>query len=62
VIDVSWFTETAIKWKEDERRVPAANWFEICAAVGKSEDELFRVLEFTEGSVSELEVKTKGEF
>lgn len=61
-VDLGWFAETAIKWKEDERRIPAANWFELCAAVGRSEDELFQILKFTGDGGSELVVQTKGEF
>jgi len=61
-IDLGWFTEIAIARKEDERRLPEANWFELCGAVGEREDELFQILNFLEDDGAILEVKTTGEF
>jgi hypothetical protein len=61
-IDLGWFTEIAIARKEDERRLPGANWFELCGAVGEREDELFQVLNFLQGDGATLEVNTTGEF
>jgi hypothetical protein len=37
----------AIKFKEDDRRFPAANWFEVIASINKSDDNLIRVLDHT---------------
>ncbi len=61
-IDLGWFREIAIKRKEDDRRVPDANWFELCGAVGEREDGLFRIMNHLCGEGNEFDADTKGEF
>ena len=41
---------TLISWTDRFRRVPNANWLELVAAIGNTDDELFRVLEFPDKS------------
>ena len=39
-----------IKSKEDERRCPQANWFEVIGTANKCDDHVFRVLEHTDSN------------
>lgn len=41
--------EVFIRFKEDDRRVPRAQWFELIGGVGTDDQELFRVLEHPAG-------------
>lgn len=45
-VQLGWVKETLIRTKEDNRRIADAKWFELCAAVGESEQELFQVLHY----------------
>ncbi len=42
--DFPWYEDIPIKFMEDERRCPEANWFEIVGVIGRREQEPFRVL------------------
>ncbi|MCP4282993.1 MAG: DUF2235 domain-containing protein [Gammaproteobacteria bacterium] len=52
--------ELFIKLSEGKRRLPDAKWFELIGAVDSIEDNLFRVIEYTEGG-STFSPKTEGE-
>lgn len=41
---VGALTSWLVKWKESDRRLPNAEWFEPVAAIGKSDDHLIRML------------------
>jgi len=45
--DFPWYQELPIKWMEDERRCPKADWFEIVGVIGKKDQTPFRVLSYT---------------
>jgi hypothetical protein len=38
-----WYKEAVVKHFEDDRRLPAANWFELVGALDDEETELFRI-------------------
>ena len=44
--DFPWYKELSIKYMEDERRCPEAEWFEIVGVIGKKEQIPFKVLSF----------------
>jgi hypothetical protein len=46
-VDFPWYQDIPIKFMEDDRRCPEADWFEIVGVVGKKEQNAFRVLSFT---------------
>lgn len=46
---LSWFQRLYLRYEEDERRHPEANWFEVIGAVNREDDELIRILQHTEG-------------
>ena len=46
--DFPWYQEIPIKYMEDERRCPDADWFELVGVIGKRQQEPFRVLHHTE--------------
>jgi T6SS, Phospholipase effector Tle1-like, catalytic domain len=48
-----------IKSKEDERRCPQANWFEVIGTTNKTDDHVFRVLEYA-GSDNPYSPPVKG--
>lgn len=43
MVDLGFLKELFINFAEDDRRVPEAKWFELVAAVGKSDQDLFRI-------------------
>ncbi len=45
--DFPWYKELPIKWMEDERRCPKADWFEIVGVIGKKDQTPFQVLSYT---------------
>ncbi|MCG8642471.1 MAG: DUF2235 domain-containing protein [Desulfobacterales bacterium] len=45
--DFPWYREFPIKWMEDERRCPKADWFEVVGVIGKRDQTPFRVLSYT---------------
>ena len=60
-VDIGYIKELGIKAARRFRRVPDAPWFELVAAVGQSDDELFRVTEHTDES-NAYEARKNGEF
>ena len=61
-LDFKLIQKIFIRLKENNRRVPKANWFEICAAVGETEQELFKVLDFLSENEKTFEPSSDGEF
>ncbi|MCG8552307.1 MAG: DUF2235 domain-containing protein [Desulfobacterales bacterium] len=59
--DFPWYQDIAIKFMEDERRCPAAKWFEIVGVVGKKSQVPFQALEFNGNKDFEVKENT-GEF
>jgi len=55
-VDFPWYQDIPIKFMEDDRRCPEADWFEIVGVVGKKEQNAFRVLSFTSPN-KQLKVK-----
>lgn len=49
--DLPWYKENIIKWFEDNRRCPEADWFELIGSLGDEGDELFRIGKGGEGRV-----------
>jgi len=41
--DLPWYKETLVKWFEDNRRCPEANWFELVGSLGDDDKSLFRI-------------------
>jgi hypothetical protein len=60
-VDLGWLKEIIIRRKEEDRRVPSANWFEVCGTLGTNEDSHFRVLHHLENSDADLEPETNSE-
>jgi len=46
--DFPWYQDIPIKFMEDERRCPDAQWFELVGVIGKREQEPFRALHHVE--------------
>ncbi len=60
-VDLGWLKEVIIRRKEEDRRVPQANWFEICGTVGKDEEGHFMVLKHLDGTGIDFEPESAGE-
>lgn len=60
--DFPWFQDLAIKWMEDERRCPDANWFEIVGVVGRKDQVPLQVLLFSSDKNNFKVTKDTGEF
>ncbi len=58
--DFPWYQDIPIKFMEDERRCPEANWFEITGIIGRKDQKPFRVLHHLE-SMSPLSIDRPGE-
>ncbi len=60
--DFPWFQSIPIKFMEDDRRCPGADWFELVGMVGKRDQETFRVLQHLSPGNSLLVNDFSGEF
>ena len=57
--DLGFLQGLYIKYKEDDRRVPKAKWFELVAAIDTSDEHAFRLMQYTTKAYT---AKARGEF